>query len=52
MQKGDVVKLKSGGPKMTIIAIRENGVWCSWFLDDHELKEGEFSLESLKKAEA
>jgi uncharacterized protein YodC (DUF2158 family) len=29
---GEVVKLKSGGPKMTIIKVSENGsTWCSYF---------------------
>ena len=54
MQEGDVVKLKSGGPKMTIGSVDQtlNGVVvrCLWFLDNRELKQGNFSLESLEKA--
>lgn len=31
MQIGDIVRLKSGGPKMTIAAIDEEEVSCTWF---------------------
>lgn len=44
---GSVVKLKSGGPKMTVD--RENGdikVWVSWF-DGSELREATVSKASL-----
>lgn len=34
---GDVVKLKSGGPSMTVTAVGDlhgmPSVWCSWFVD-------------------
>ena len=30
-KRGDVVMLKSGGPKMTIDQIEANQVWCDWF---------------------
>ena len=53
-KKGDVVQLKSGGPKMTIDDIGEYGsgnsshirASCLWF-DGGERKEGEFSLDTL-----
>ena len=33
-KEGDVVQLKSGGPIMTILEIRDNGeVLCQWFYD-------------------
>ena len=35
---GDVVKLKSGGPNMTVEVIGEQGVYCAWF-DKSEKKE-------------
>lgn len=28
---GDVVQLKTGGPKMTVEAVDGNGVKCAWF---------------------
>ena len=32
---GDVVHLKSGGPKMTVLKIRnDRKVNCQWFIDD------------------
>jgi len=59
MKKGDVVKLKSGGPLMTIQDIDHWGMvysgmnsypkdqaQCYWF-DGNEMKEGIFNLESL-----
>jgi uncharacterized protein YodC (DUF2158 family) len=30
-QIGDVVKLKSGGPKMTVESMDNDGVKCVWF---------------------
>lgn len=59
MKVGDVVKLKSGGPKMTID--RDRGMMlgcglgcreltCVWF-DDNKLIHGYFSEVSLKKVE-
>ena len=55
IQKGDVVQLKSGGPKMTVEdvdkyslgAIKDEAL-CKWF-DGEVLKEGVFALSSLKK---
>ena len=31
VQVGDVVRMKSGGPKMTVIQIDEFTAWCRWF---------------------
>jgi uncharacterized protein YodC (DUF2158 family) len=31
MKPGDVVQLKSGAPLMTVIAINQAGVVCTWF---------------------
>lgn len=30
---GSVVRLKSGGPKMTVKEVSDGRVWCIWFLD-------------------
>lgn len=47
IKKGDVVKLKSGGPKMTVRGTT-SGLWiCSWFSGE-EMKEGMFSAEQLE----
>ncbi len=32
---GDVVQLKSGGPKMTVDRIFDGGISCVWFSEDH-----------------
>lgn len=28
---GDVVQLKSGSMPMTVIAVKNNEIWCKWF---------------------
>jgi uncharacterized protein YodC (DUF2158 family) len=57
---GDVVMLKSGGPKMTVATIdkkymgTELHVWCDWFVQDKapwKKEEGVFPLTSVKLAE-
>lgn len=51
-QDGDIVELKSGGPKMTIAAVIQERAICIWFNqreDFHEEKTGEFLLVTLKK---
>jgi uncharacterized protein YodC (DUF2158 family) len=32
-QPGDVVTLKSGGPAMTVIASKDDGVHCVWYAE-------------------
>jgi uncharacterized protein YodC (DUF2158 family) len=56
--KGEIVKLKSGGPEMTVDRIHTNiydqfsGKYsCKWFSGD-ELQEGDFDEETLEKASA
>jgi uncharacterized protein YodC (DUF2158 family) len=48
-KEGAVVRLKSGGPKMTIDTIDKFGATCVWF-DGGERKEGLFKLDSLEIA--
>ena len=31
---GDVVMLKSGSPKMTVVSVDGREVWCQWFVDE------------------
>jgi uncharacterized protein YodC (DUF2158 family) len=45
---GDVVFLKSGGPKMTVTGIEGNYAYCEWF-DGLKPVRDKFYLTSLKK---
>lgn len=48
---GDLVRLKSGGPKMTVNAIQGrtgNIIVCTWFVGT-DFKEAEFSPDALEK---
>jgi len=48
---GDVVVLKSGGPKMTVNTLLTNGrLMCAWFVGTTAMKE-QFSPGALQKAE-
>lgn len=48
---GDVVQLKSGGPKMTVHHIHGDGdVTCDWFIG-HEQRTGTFNHDALQLAE-
>ena len=51
MKPGDTVRLKSGGPLMTVKAIvKSTGeIWCEWFGDKEELKGRGFTPTSLVK---
>lgn len=55
---GDVVSLKSGGPKMTVTSIGktqfsdELSVWCEWFDDKMKAQSGTFSLIAVEKPQA
>lgn len=48
---GDVVRLKSGGPKMAVQGeTTRNEIICKWFVNS-EVKKGVFSPKSLELAE-
>ena len=49
--KGDVVVLKSGGPKMTIKFIEKGEAACSWF-EGAKVSEASFDLEMLEAPKA
>lgn len=55
MNPGDVVTLKSGGPKMTIGSINEgkNSCFCIWFVNETVIKEEfpEIALKRTRQAE-
>lgn len=46
---GSVVRLKSGGPKMTVTSINEDKVTCQWFGDGKNLSQGEFLDKTLER---
>ena len=49
---GDVAKKKSGGPKMDVEALLDNGdVRCSWIDASGQLQSGVFPLATLEKFE-
>lgn len=51
LKVGDIVELKSGGPKMTIAALKQDRAYCVWFNQRdqfHEEKSGEFLIATLK----
>lgn len=49
---GMVVRLKSGGPQMTVKFYTISGTWqCSWFDTKGELKESDFAEEQLEVVE-
>ena len=50
MKVGDIVKLKSGGPPMTVIDINPAGIACSWFVD-YKTRKDTFPPDSLEKTE-
>lgn len=33
LEPGDVVKLKSGGPAMTVVSVKDDGVHCLWYAE-------------------
>lgn len=53
---GDVVRLKSGGPNMTVNHIGpqydggEDRVWCEWFNEKNHPCNKDFALTSVEKA--
>jgi uncharacterized protein YodC (DUF2158 family) len=53
--EGDVVKLKSGGPKMTVRSVGEDfggtmSVFVSWFDDKMKVQQDAFPLKTVEKA--
>ncbi len=49
LKVGDVVQLKSGGPRMTVVCTKSNpaGASCTWF-DQAEAKSSRFPLGTLE----
>ena len=49
---GDVVQLKSGGPKMTVDAYRTGGLTCVWHSKDDTFQHCNIRPETLVKVES
>lgn len=47
LKAGDVVELKSSGPKMTIRWVENDEAYCEWFADKNELKGAKYLLVQL-----
>jgi uncharacterized protein YodC (DUF2158 family) len=48
ISEGAVVRLKSGGPDMTVREITPRGVaFCEWFSESGEINMRDFSIKSL-----
>jgi len=48
MQVGDLVRLKSGGPVMTVSWLNSGDVGCNWFNQSDELKTAHFRAAELR----
>lgn len=44
---GDVVRLKSGGPKMTILKLMDDTISCQWFDRNGKVHTGNFQTAML-----
>jgi uncharacterized protein YodC (DUF2158 family) len=52
-EPGDVVTLKSGGPTMTVIGVKEDGVQCMWYAEaSDEVKTAVVPAIGVEKATA
>ncbi len=46
---GDIVKLKSGGPSMTVVVAKGGKVRCFWFVEpDPKRRAGTFPVASIE----
>ena len=45
---GDTVRLKSGGPLMTVTVVEGSRTWVTWFDKDQKLQSGIFDAASLE----
>ena len=46
---GDVVRLKSGGPLMTVRSINDNDAFCDWFDPKEDAKNQVFQTWQLER---
>jgi uncharacterized protein YodC (DUF2158 family) len=50
-KEGDVVRLKSGGPNMTVETVDDDEVRCAWFDDKNQIHRENFLLTSIRKVQ-
>lgn len=48
---GDTVRLKFGGPLMTVLSIAEQECCCMWFGEGAKLEHGTFEIEVIELVE-
>jgi uncharacterized protein YodC (DUF2158 family) len=46
IKMGDVVMVKSGGPKMTVVNIEDNVAYCIWFDNENKKVTANVSLQA------
>ncbi|HEX7891485.1 MAG TPA: DUF2158 domain-containing protein [Ramlibacter sp.] len=51
IEKGMVVRLKSGGPPLVVRSVTTNEAYCEWFTET-ERRQGTFLLKTLEVVEA
>ena len=51
IEKGTVVRLKSGGPPMVVRSVSADQAYCEWFTET-ERRQGTFILNTLELVEA
>jgi uncharacterized protein YodC (DUF2158 family) len=49
LQHGDLVRLRSGGPLMTVDSIKDDQVACYWTGSDGQANADKFPLDVLQK---
>ena len=51
LKTGDIVRLKSGGPAMTVDKVNSSKISCVWFKEEH-LKSAIFRKDTLERCDA
>ena len=51
-KEGDVVRLKSDGPKMTVVGVNQTTVQCTFFDGNNNLQNKHFNPSTLVKVES
>ncbi len=47
--KGEIVRLNSGGPKMTVLATKGNKITCQWFDRNGKMHKSDFDSEMVSQ---